>query len=70
MTPNNVLISVYHKEQLPKLAEALSTLSVNIFSTGGTARALEALGVEVTFIEELTQSPPMLGGRVKTLRTL
>ena len=67
MTPNNVLISVYHKERLPQLAEALSTLSVNIFSTGGTARALEALGVEVTFIEELTQSPPMLGGRVKTL---
>ena len=68
-TPRNILISVYHKDQLPSLIGALTALSppVNIYSTGGTARAIWELGADVTLIEDLTQSPPMLGGRVKTL---
>jgi len=46
---------------------ALAPLNVNLFSSGGTARAIEALGVDVTPIETLTESPSILGGRVKTL---
>ncbi|KVI05956.1 AICARFT/IMPCHase bienzyme [Cynara cardunculus var. scolymus] len=38
-----------------------------IVSTGGTASALEKAGVSVTKVEELTQFPEMLDGRVKTL---
>ncbi|XP_027341349.1 uncharacterized protein LOC113854526 isoform X2 [Abrus precatorius] len=38
-----------------------------IVSTGGTATALESAGVAVTKVEQLTQFPEMLDGRVKTL---
>ncbi|GKA99986.1 AICARFT/IMPCHase bienzyme family protein [Tanacetum coccineum] len=38
-----------------------------IVSTGGTASALEKAGISVTKIEELTNFPEMLDGRVKTL---
>lgn len=36
-------------------------------STGGSARALEEGGVQVTQVEALTRFPEMLEGRVKTL---
>ena len=36
-------------------------------SSGGTAKALEEAGLPVTPVEEVTGSPEMLGGRVKTL---
>jgi phosphoribosylaminoimidazolecarboxamide formyltransferase/IMP cyclohydrolase len=40
---------------------------VKILSTGGTAKALRAAGVEVTDVSEHTGSPEILDGRVKTL---
>ena len=61
------VISVYHKDRLSQLLSALQSLPVKLFSTGGTARVITSLGVDVTLIEDLTQSPSMLGGRVKTL---
>ena len=36
-------------------------------ASGGTATHLEELGLDVTRVEEVTQAPEMLGGRVKTL---
>ena len=36
-------------------------------ASGGTAKALREAGLEVADVSELTQSPEMLGGRVKTL---
>jgi phosphoribosylaminoimidazolecarboxamide formyltransferase / IMP cyclohydrolase len=36
-------------------------------ASGGTARHLEGLGLEVTSVEDVTEAPEMLGGRVKTL---
>src|SRR5690606_23778082 len=45
----------------------LDQLGVQIFSTGGTQKFIEDLGVKVTPVEELTSYPSILGGRVKTL---
>jgi phosphoribosylaminoimidazolecarboxamide formyltransferase/IMP cyclohydrolase len=61
------LISVYDKTGLDVLARGLAELGVELVASGGTARYLETLGLEVTPVESLTDVPEMLGGRVKTL---
>ncbi|MDR1791725.1 MAG: bifunctional phosphoribosylaminoimidazolecarboxamide formyltransferase/IMP cyclohydrolase [Propionibacteriaceae bacterium] len=61
------LISVYDKTGLADLGQALASHGVEIVSTGATARALRAAGVEVTDVSELTGFPECLDGRVKTL---
>jgi phosphoribosylaminoimidazolecarboxamide formyltransferase/IMP cyclohydrolase len=61
------LISVYDKSGLDDLARGLDELGWEIASSGGTAAHIESLGLAVTKVEDLTQSPEMLGGRVKTL---
>jgi phosphoribosylaminoimidazolecarboxamide formyltransferase/IMP cyclohydrolase len=40
---------------------------VTIYSTGGTQKFIEDLGIEVIPVESLTSYPSILGGRVKTL---
>ncbi|CAA0840033.1 AICARFT/IMPCHase bienzyme family protein [Striga hermonthica] len=61
------LISLSDKKDLALLGNGLQELGITIVSTGGTASALENFGVAVTKVEELTQFPEMLDGRVKTL---
>jgi phosphoribosylaminoimidazolecarboxamide formyltransferase/IMP cyclohydrolase len=61
------LISVYDKAGVDDLARGLAELGWTLVSSGGTAEHLESLGLAVTRVEDLTQSPEMLGGRVKTL---
>ncbi|MEE3256640.1 MAG: bifunctional phosphoribosylaminoimidazolecarboxamide formyltransferase/IMP cyclohydrolase PurH, partial [Actinomycetota bacterium] len=61
------LISVYDKTGIIETAKALAELGWDIVSSGGTATALREAGVDVTPVEEVTQSPEMLDGRVKTL---
>ncbi len=61
------LISVYDKAGVADLARALHEHQVEIVSTGTTARAVEAAGVPVTTVEDLTGFPECLDGRVKTL---
>ena len=61
------LISVYDKEGLVDFASRLVAAGVAIVSSGGTATALEAAGLDVSRVEEVTGAPEMLGGRVKTL---
>ena len=61
------LISVYDKTGLAELAADLHAAGVAIVSTGSTARTIEAAGVPVTPVEELTGFPECLDGRVKTL---
>ena len=61
------LVSVYDKTGLDELARDLHTAGVSIVSTGSTARTIEAAGVPVTPVEELTGFPECLDGRVKTL---
>ncbi|MBL7256951.1 bifunctional phosphoribosylaminoimidazolecarboxamide formyltransferase/IMP cyclohydrolase [Paractinoplanes lichenicola] len=61
------LLSVYDKTGLVELARALSAAGVEIVSTGSTASTVEAAGVPVTRVEQLTGFPETLDGRVKTL---
>ncbi len=55
------------KTGLVEFARALSGFGVELVSTGGTARALREAGLSVRDISDLTGSPEMLDGRVKTL---
>jgi phosphoribosylaminoimidazolecarboxamide formyltransferase/IMP cyclohydrolase len=61
------LISVYDKTGLEELARALAGAGVELVSTGTTAGRIEALGLKVTRVEQLTGFPETLDGRVKTL---
>src|ERR1700729_1887618 len=61
------LLSVTDKTGLADFARTLSTLGVELISTGGTAKLLRDSGIAVKDISELTGFPEMLDGRVKTL---
>jgi phosphoribosylaminoimidazolecarboxamide formyltransferase / IMP cyclohydrolase len=61
------LLSVYDKTGLVELARALAAAGVEIVSTGSTASTVEAAGVPVTRVEQVTGFPETLDGRVKTL---
>lgn len=61
------LISVFDKTGLADLARGLHSAGVEIVSTGSTAAHIAEAGVPVTHVEEVTQFPEMLDGRVKTL---
>jgi phosphoribosylaminoimidazolecarboxamide formyltransferase/IMP cyclohydrolase len=61
------LISVFDKTGVDELARGLADLGWEIVSSGGTASYLEELGVDVQRVEEVTQAPELLEGRVKTL---
>lgn len=61
------LISVYEKSSVIPFAQELHHLGVEIISTGGTAEVLQATGLPVTLVEDLTGFREMLEGRVKTL---
>ena len=65
--PKSALISVFHKNGLEPIIEQLNRLKVSIYSTGGTQKHIEKMGVEVKKVEDLTTYPSILGGRVKTL---
>ena len=62
------LVSVTDKTGVAEFAKALhDEFGVEIVSTGGTAKAIEAAGVPVRPIDDLTGFPEMMDGRVKTL---
>ncbi len=62
------IISLTDKSGIEEFARALhEEFGVEIISTGGTARAIEAAGVPVTSIDSVTGFPEMMDGRVKTL---
>ena len=61
------LVSVSDKTGLVELARRLADAGVEIVSSGGTARHLIDSGIAVTAVEDVTGTPEMLGGRVKTL---
>ncbi len=63
----SALISVYHKEGLAPVIEWLHKYGVTIYATGGTKDFIQSLGVPVVAVEDVTQYPEILGGRVKTL---
>ena len=61
------LISVFDKAGLDEFAAGLSELGIELVASGGTAAYISELGLSVTPVDELTDVPEMLGGRVKTL---
>ncbi len=63
----SALISVFYKDGLEQIIHQLHELNVTIYTTGGTQQFIEALGVQVKKVEDLTGYPSILDGRVKTL---
>jgi phosphoribosylaminoimidazolecarboxamide formyltransferase/IMP cyclohydrolase len=61
------LISVSDKRGIVPFAQGLVQLGWEIISTGGTAAALKEAGVAVIPVDQVTGSPEILDGRVKTL---
>lgn len=61
------ILSVYDKTGLVEFAAGLHALGWQLLASGGTARLLQENGVNVTEVADYTQSPEILGGRVKTL---
>ena len=64
------LISVSDKSGIVEFARALHALNIELISTGGTAKLLEAEGLSVTEVAQMTGFPEMLDGRVKTLHPM
>jgi phosphoribosylaminoimidazolecarboxamide formyltransferase / IMP cyclohydrolase len=65
--PVRALISLSDKSGLEDVARALVDLGVELVSTGGTRAAIEAAGLPVKDVADLTGFPEMMDGRVKTL---
>jgi phosphoribosylaminoimidazolecarboxamide formyltransferase/IMP cyclohydrolase len=66
-TIRRALISVSDKAGLVEFARALSGRGIELLSTGGTAKALQAAGLAVKDVAEHTGFPEMMDGRLKTL---
>ncbi|HET8803884.1 MAG TPA: bifunctional phosphoribosylaminoimidazolecarboxamide formyltransferase/IMP cyclohydrolase, partial [Aequorivita sp.] len=63
----SALISVFSKDGLAPIVKKLNEQNVKIYSTGGTEKFINDLGIEVIAVENITDYPSILGGRVKTL---
>ncbi len=61
------LLSVFDKTGIEELGERLSGAGFELISTGGTHRSLSDAGVPVRQVSDVTGSPEILDGRVKTL---
>jgi phosphoribosylaminoimidazolecarboxamide formyltransferase/IMP cyclohydrolase len=61
------LISVWDKEGIAELARSLAASGYEILSSSGTAAHLRSNGIDVTEVSDVTGTPSILGGRVKTL---
>ena len=61
------LISVYDKSGIEDFGDALDRSGFDLISTGGTFDVLSGAGVKVRQISDVTGSPEILDGRVKTL---
>ncbi len=66
-TIKSALISVFSKDGLEPIVRELNSQGVTIYSTGGTEKFINELGINVVPVEDVTSYPSILGGRVKTL---
>ena len=64
---NSALVSVFSKEGLEPIVRLLDEQGVKLYSTGGTQKFIENLGITVEAVENITEYPSILDGRVKTL---
>ena len=67
LKPRRALLSVSDKSGLLDLARGLAAQGIELLSTGGTFKALQAAGIAVTEVSAHTGFPEMMDGRVKTL---
>ncbi len=67
MPIKRALISVSDKTGIAEFAKGLSSLNIEIISTGGTAKLLQDNNISVTEVSDFTGYPEMMAGRVKTL---
>ena len=67
MSKKRVLISVSDKTGLTDFAKFLEEKNYELISTGGTFKHLKDAGLHPIQIDEVTEFPEMLDGRVKTL---
>ncbi len=61
------ILSVHDKTGILDFARGLAALGWQLLASGGTAKLLRENGLPVSEVAEYTQSPEILGGRVKTL---
>jgi phosphoribosylaminoimidazolecarboxamide formyltransferase/IMP cyclohydrolase len=61
------ILSVSNKKGIAEFARAISSMGIEILSTGGTAKTLRDAGIPVKDVSEHTGFPELLDGRVKTL---
>ena len=61
------IISVSNKKKLRPLLNILAKNKVKIISSGGTYKEIKKLKFKCLEVSEFTNSPEILGGRVKTL---
>ena len=61
------LISVSNKKNLKLLLTGLDKYKIKFISSGGTYKEIKKLGFKCLEISKYTDSPEILGGRVKTL---
>ena len=61
------LLSVFDKTGIAELARQLRAAGVELISTGQTKATIEAAGVPVVAVSDVTGFPEILDGRVKTL---
>jgi phosphoribosylaminoimidazolecarboxamide formyltransferase/IMP cyclohydrolase len=64
---SSALISVFNKDGLGPIVKKLNEQGVTIYSTGGTQKFINDLNINVIAVENITDYPSILGGRVKTL---
>jgi phosphoribosylaminoimidazolecarboxamide formyltransferase/IMP cyclohydrolase len=67
MSIRRALLSVSDKTGIVELARALREQGVELLSTGGTAKLLQAQGIEAREVASYTGFPEIMDGRVKTL---
>lgn len=67
---SRVLISVSDKSNISKLSVEFKRLGIEIISTGGTSKILNQNGIDVVPVEDITNFPELMDGRVKTLHPL
>ena len=64
-TISSALISVFSKDGLEPIVKKLNEQGVTIYSTGGTQKFINNLGIDVVPVEDITDYPSILGGACK-----
>ena len=70
MSKKRAIISVSDKTGCVEFARQLTELGYEVLSTGGTAKAIAAAGIDTTEVSSITGFPECLDGRVKTLHPM